>query len=361
MVSEESAAPLTVKPLPLDRLVTGSNLLQTGFWGAFKSHSGWKPRGFSWATAAMAGSLLVLERTLPGGFSLAYVPYGPTLPDDSSVQETSSFLVHLAKGLAGHLSRSCFMLRFDLTGGTQGPIGLDPGRPGGLRKPLRKAPYRVQPPDTVILPLAGGEQEILSGMHRKTRYNIRLAAKKGVCVRRLEGEGALESLPQWYSLYRETGARDGITLHSEAYYRRLFAEESSFPQANLGFSLYMAEHESEALGGIIVSHCGKRATYMYGASSSRKRELMPNHLLQWQAIKDAIAAGIEEYDFYGIPPSEDIDHPMHGLWRFKTGFGGRIHHYLGAWDYPYRPAIYRLYAIAESLRSRIAARRKRHM
>jgi len=237
--------------------------------------------------------------------------------------------------------------------------------PHSLNLPLRPAPYRVQPPDTVILNLEPEEEELLSGMHKKTRYNIRLAEKKGVIIHRNTGKDALKSLGHWYEIYRETGRRDGISLHPESYYRRLFenAMQAEIPAGSSGsnphFSLYTAVHEGDTLAGIIVSRSGGRSTYMYGASGALKRELMPNQLLQWTAIKDARTEGAGEYDFFGIPPANNPSHPMHGLWRFKTGFGGEILHYRGAWDYPLIPVIYSLYRWAERIRGQLAARRKR--
>jgi lipid II:glycine glycyltransferase (peptidoglycan interpeptide bridge formation enzyme) len=44
--------------------------------------------------------------------------------------------------------------------------------------------------------------------------------------------------------------------------------------------------------------------------------------------------GCTEYDMFGIAPTPDPAHPMHGLYRFKTGFGGNQYHTLGCWDYP---------------------------
>ena len=347
-------------------------LLQTGFWGRFKSSAGWIPRAFTWKTSGPDGSagglFLVLERRFPGGFRMAYVPYGPDLGSGVSPSRASALLTALGRELKPHLSPRCFMIRFDLCGGTFGPVGTDVPAPEDLERPLRRAPYRVQPQDTVILPLTGGAGEsldddvLMAGMHKKTRYNIRLAARKGVEILRMDGEEALRLLPDWYRLYRETGERDGISLHSEFYYRRLFeliADESGDGSSRPGLSLYMARHDSDNLAGIIVSRSGRRSVYMYGASSSVKRDLMPNHLLQWAAIRDARDKGASEYDFFGIPPADDPDHPMHGLWRFKTGFGGDLHHYFGAWDLAWSGTVYSLYAGAERLRGRLAAVRKK--
>ena len=407
--------PVELTPIPPADLSGGNNLLQTGFWAAFKAEAGWRPLAFRWRAVGFCkvdradeaaacreagpraagekgglegaeGCFLVLERRFPAGLAMAYVPYGPELPGGGELDtaETGALLTALAEQLRRRLSPGCFMVRFDLCAGTGGPVGAPVPAPAPLSPPLRRAPYRVQPSDTVILPLRDPdgaprtEDSLFAGMHKKTRYNIRLAGKKGVEVRRFPGGKALEALPAWYEIYRETGRRNGIALHPESYYRRLLelaaatetpaAEDAPAEGVGSGvpdegkapeFSLYMAFHDGEALAGIIVSRSGRRSTYMYGASSSRKREFMPNYLLQWRAVSDSLAEGAVEYDFFGIPPADDPSHPMHGLWRMKTGFGGEIRHYLGAWDVPLKPTVYRAYAAAEKARGRLAALRKR--
>ena len=345
----------------LSDLKGGSNLLQSGFWGAFKGDFGWTPRGFRWRSGDGDGTILVLERRFPLAGGLAYVPHGPELPGGVDPAGVTGFLSSLAEALRPRLSSNCFVLRCDLRGGTRGPIARarSLAAPPGLSAPLKRAPYRVQPPDTVVVDLTRDDEAVLAGMHKKTRYNIRLAARKGVEVRRFRGEDAAAQLGRWYELYRQTGERDGIALHPERYYRRFLDAASKGGSDGPSVSLYLAEHDGELLAGIIVVRMGHRATYMYGASSDVKRELMPNHLLQWEAMRDARAEGAREFDLFGIPPADDPTHPMHGLWRFKTGFGGEIRHYYGAWDYPYRPLIYGTYRRAEALRGRLAAARKR--
>lgn len=356
----------SLEPVDLPELEGSGNLLQSGFWGDFKTAAGWTPRAFRWTSDTRSGTFkgrfLVLERRFPGNLRMAYVPYGPALPDeiDADAVAVSNLLAAIARALKSHLPKSCFMIRFDLTGGTRGKVHPEP-----LNRPLRPAPYRVQPQDTVVLNLESDEDTLLAGMHKKTRYNIRLAAKKGVEICRHSSDDALRILPGWYELYRETGLRDGISLHPESYYRRLIENAQTaravgkFGEGAPVISLYTAEHEGDTLAGIIVARTGSRSVYMYGASGALKRELMPNQLLQWTAIRDARNEGALEYDFFGIPPVDDPSHPMHGLWRFKTGFGGDILHYRGAWDFAFKPVVYGLYRWAEKLRGRLAVLRKK--
>ncbi|MCG8454314.1 MAG: peptidoglycan bridge formation glycyltransferase FemA/FemB family protein [Spirochaetales bacterium] len=349
-----------VAALPLEKLSGGNELLQSGFWGEFKQPFGWKPFAFQWTFHGQKGQVLVLVRSFARVFSLAYVPYGPVIPPAFEAELRDHWLAWLGGELRALLPSSCFMIRFDMTGGNSGKLSDDfsPDFPAPLTFPFYKAPYRVQPQDTVILPLHQNLDELLAGMGKKTRYNIKLSARKEVKIRVYQGEEAISRLPLWYHLYEETGKRDGIALHPESYYRRLFSLSEDQPQTSPQFLLYLASHEGDVLAGIIVSRFGNRATYMYGASGNKKRKLMPNHLLQWTAITDAAKEGSEFYDFFGVPPTGDAHHPMHGLWRFKTGFGGWLHHYLGAWDFPYSPFLYRLYQCFEKWRERQALRRK---
>ncbi|MCK5197866.1 MAG: peptidoglycan bridge formation glycyltransferase FemA/FemB family protein, partial [Spirochaetales bacterium] len=202
--------------------------------------------------------------------------------------------------------------------------------------------------DTVIISLNEDEENILARMKSKTRYNIRLSFRKGVVVQRT---GA-EVLDEWYRLYEETALRDKITIHSKAYYRKIFelSEGESESEEKPEIILFNAVYNDQILAGIIVARYGSRATYLYGASSNEHRNLMPAYALQWEAIKYAKEKGCTEYDLFGIPPENDPDHPMSGLYRFKTGFGGDILHRPGCWDLPLKPVVYRVYRWAESLR-----------
>ena len=204
--------------------------------------------------------------------------------------------------------------------------------------------------------MTGTEEEILEKMHSKWRYNIRLSAKKGVVVNKYNGKSLnlSEKIDKFYQLTKETNARDGNSSHAKDYYLDLIrssAEEreqgKDVPQINL----YIAEHEGEEIAAIMTLFSHDEAIYLYGASSNHKRNLMPNHLLQWTAMKDAKAYGSKYYDMYGMPPEgEDENHPMHGLYMFKANFGGRIIHRIGSWDMPLKP-IYRIYCTAENLRA----------
>lgn len=335
------------------------NFLQSKFWGLFKSRTGWD----SYACTMMMSDgvrleFLALRRKVGKLFTFLYVPFGlGELEQDTDRWIQLSSIGH---AVSASLGGSDLFVRFDLPwtihensadrdghsddsdaiGGSEVVKGID-----------------VQVPDTVILDLSKNEEDILAGMKPKWRYNIRLSEKKGILVSD-EGE---EALSEFMQLYQETARRDKIAIHPLSYYRELFytvsqlQEETQRGGRNTSacprIALYIARHEGEALAGIIVLELGDKATYLYGASSDKKRNLMPTYALQWHAIQSAKQRGAISYDFFGIPPmGADPSHPMAGLYLFKTGFGGDIVHRRGAYDVMLHPAAYHVFRTSEALR-----------
>jgi lipid II:glycine glycyltransferase (peptidoglycan interpeptide bridge formation enzyme) len=341
------------------------SIFQSDFWAAFKAEFGWKPRLFEVETPATRTRLLLLLRSLPAGLCFAYVPNGPDL--DPSADERASLLAELSVKLRPFLPRACLFVRFDppwysvegsrseateenSEAGSALRLRVEASRPA-IGPPLRRAVSDVQPPDTVLIDLRPSEEEILAAMKSKWRYNVRQAQKKGVVV----DECGIEGIPEFFTLARATSARDRIALRSEGYYARLFSlaaelEASGAPGCP-ELRLWIARHEGRALAANITLFRGKEAVYLYGSSSDAERNLMPTYSLQWAAMRAAKARGCLSYDLYGIPPTEDPDHPMAGLYRFKTGFGGEIAHRAGSWDYPLSALGYAAYRAAEASRS----------
>jgi lipid II:glycine glycyltransferase (peptidoglycan interpeptide bridge formation enzyme) len=356
------------------------SFLQSRFWAGFKAGYGWKPlilqvESGSPELSSDAGAsgrcqLLALVRRLPGGLCFAYLPHGPELEIPEG--ERTAFLAELSEAMRPLLPARCLFIRFDppwyrvspsalgeaaegeAVGDKAGPsavsLNAEALRPS-LGSPLRRSAADVQPPDTVLVDLGPSEADILAAMKSKWRYNIRLAEKKGVEVE----AGGLDKIPEFYRLYRATSERDKIALHPEAYYARLFSlaaeGRSSGAKGLPDIRLWIARHEGVALAAIITLFRGDRAVYLYGASSDEKRNLMPAYALQWAAMRAAKASGCREYDLFGIPPTDDPEHPMYGLYRFKTGFGGRVVHRAGSWDYPLSGIAYTCFRAAESMRT----------
>jgi peptidoglycan pentaglycine glycine transferase (the first glycine) len=168
------------------------------------------------------------------------------------------------------------------------------------------------------------EDVMLARQKQKTRYNIGLSARKGVTVR----HGTLSDLSRWYEMYRETSQRDGFTIHSLEYYRTVLECLTSRNMA----ALLLAEHEGDLLAGIIVFAFGRSAQYVYGASSNLRRNLMAPYLVQWEGMRWARDRGAAVYDLWGIPDTLVESEDLWGVYRHKSGYGGDIVRYIGAYD-----------------------------
>lgn len=340
--------PVVLKAVDAHELPPSGSLLQTPLWARLKSEFGWQAHCFRLEMDGLAAPLLLLTRSVGAGVTIGYLPHplsdiAPVLgraQAAGAAGNTASRIAELLSALAERLDCRPTLLRADLAQEAE-LLPADELRRAGLRR----APVDVQPPSTVIVDLSRDEAALLASMKSKTRYNIRLGERKGVVVRQV----GPKRLGQWYELYRETARRDRIVLHSFDYYRRLFELAQDDPQVDL--RLLFAEHQRDLLAGIVVATVGRTATYLYGASSTQKRNLMASHVIQWHAMQLSREAGCVAYDLFGIPPAVDPGHPMAGLYRFKTGFGGRIVHRAGCHDLPLRPLRYRAYTTAERLRN----------
>ena len=339
-------------PLALDDLKPGDELLQSALWGRFKERFGWRSQALQWKAAGSGGTLLSLTRSTPLG-PLVYVPGGPATPP-SATANTARMLEDLAPriSLQGWVFRDRppvprpTVVRYDLPW----PV-VEGAPPLTATGQLYRAAVDVQPTSTVLVELRGDEERLLARMKSKTRYNIRLARRRGVAVTVATAAQALGApLAEWYRLYRATAERHRITAHSAAYFAALFELTAEVEHPEL--FLLSAHYRGELIGAIIVSVCGRMARYLYGASAPRYREAMANYALQWAALQLARARCCRIYDLYGIPPAADPEHPWFGLYRFKTGFGGVIVQRWGCWDYAMRPLPYRLLRRAELLRRR---------
>ena len=178
---------------------------------------------------------------------------------------------------------------------------------------------------------------LLARMKQKTRYNIRLAVRKGVTIR----VGTQDDLPMLYQMYAETSLRDGFAIRGEHYYRNLW--EIFMAQDEPACHPLIADVDGEAVAAVMLFCFAGRAYYLHGMSRAVQRNKMPNFLLQWEAIKVAKGAGCTIYDLWGAPDAFDEGDSMWGVFRFKQGLGGEVLRTLGAYDLPIRPTMYKIY------------------
>ncbi|MCO6450297.1 MAG: peptidoglycan bridge formation glycyltransferase FemA/FemB family protein [Caldilineales bacterium] len=303
--------------------------LQLAAWGFLKRGFGWEDvRLGLWQDGALVAGTQILFRRPPRlGFvpvHLAYIPKGP-LVDWGDAEQAQALL----DAIWAFCRRwRCLLVKIE-------PEARDSGQLAGRLRTLgyRSSPRTVQPRTTLWLDLQPDEETLLADMKQKWRYNIRLAGRKGVAIR----QGDESDLATFCRLMESTGERNEFGVHSPAYFQRFW--QAFAPGGRT--ALLLAEHEGEALAGLIVTHLAGKAYYLYGASGNEKRQLMPSHLLQWETMRWAKAQNCTAYDFWGIPdevglnPDAEIPDPateLWGVWRFKQGFGGEIVRYTGAWD-----------------------------
>jgi peptidoglycan pentaglycine glycine transferase (the first glycine) len=303
-----------------------AHLLQTGEWGELKSAFGWDARRI---IAGEAGAQILFRR-LPPGFTVAYIPKGP-ISDDGGWRTDEGFWKEI--DAVCKKQRAIFLkLEPDAWDHDSGlhPSSFILGR------------HNIQPPRTVVVTLRGTEDEILARMKQKTRYNIRLAEKKDVTVRKWD------DLEGFHEMMQVTGGRDGFGVHSPEYYRRAY--ELFHPTGMC--ELLAAEFEGRPLAALMVFARGRRAWYVYGASNDEERNRMPTYLVQWEAMRWARSKGAEEYDLWGVPDEDEAaleasfgtrHDGLWGVYRFKRGFGGELKRAAQALDRVYNPLLYKLY------------------
>jgi peptidoglycan pentaglycine glycine transferase (the first glycine) len=313
------------------------HVLQSWAWGEFKSRHGWRATRLLFKREdEPVAAASVLQRKLPRlPLSILYVPKGPAL--DWQDQNLALSILSALEAFARQ--RRAILLKIDPD--IYYPSDdLPPEEVGESTRPecapeigrilesrgWRFSDDQIQFRNTVLLDLEPPEEDLLAQMKQKTRYNVRLAGRRGVTIR----EGGLGDLDLFHQLYAETSERDEFLIRPAEYYLDAWQTFLSAGTAKL----LLAEFEGEAVAGLLLFVFGTTAWYMYGASSNRHRKHMPNQLLQWEAMRQAKAAGCLLYDLWGAPDHLDESDPMWGVVRFKLGLGGYLVEGLGAWDYP---------------------------
>jgi len=342
------------------------HLLQTSQWADFKGSYGWRPHYLIWEKPAdeivmrlidhrdtsslqpIAAGLL-LERTAVPGLSVMYLPKGPLFADPADREIWERVIADLEEFAR---DRGALEIKIDPD------IEIGRGVPGeedsqdlatgiAFRKQLTSRNWlfsseQIQFRNTVLVDLRQSEEDLLARMKSKTRYNIRLAGRKGIQVRK-GNSGDFDLL---YSMYAETSTRGGFTIRGKEYYRSLwsmFSEsgESGVPSPTA--QPLIAEYEGQPVAAAVIFAFSGRAWYMHGMSILDHSEKMPTYLVQWEAMRWAKEQGCVTYDMWGAPEQFSQEDSLWGVYRFKSGFGGEVSRTIGAWDFPARPLRYSLY------------------
>ena len=338
------------------------HFLQTYEWGQVKAKYGWSPLYTVWTENrflvssdppavpdhCLAAALILKRQILRKGFaarlSILYSPKGPAL-DWSNAALRNRVLDDL-QSLARKEGAIFLKMDPDVVLGIGIPASQEERMDHHGEMVISELKHRgweysfdqIQFRNTVLIDLNPSEDELLGRMKQKTRYNIRLAEKKGVTLR----VGTTQDLSVLYKMYAETSVRDRFVIRDEGYYRMVW---ESFMRSNAPTcEPLIAEVDGEPVAAIFVFYFADRAYYVYGMSRNVHRDKMPTYLLQWEAIKRAKARGCSVYDLWGAPEVFDETDSMWGVFRFKEGLGGQVVRTLGAWDFAPSPLWYKMYS-----------------
>jgi lipid II:glycine glycyltransferase (peptidoglycan interpeptide bridge formation enzyme) len=301
----------------------GGNVLQLKAFAATKARHGWVPQYFMLDKVAV----MVLSRRVPQMGEFWYVPKGP--------------------GVSGPEGLKAFAERARLLSPQPYAIRIDPEIPLGDVTPqqLAKLGYlqtrNIQyNTSTVIVDLKPTEEEILAGFKQKTRYNIRLALKKGVTVEAVPTDQ--QAIDKMYQLTQTMTQRANVYLRDKSYFADFWRLHADSGHGQMFFATY----EGKVLAGAFVTFIGKKALYKDGGSVRDHAEVQAPYALQWGVMRWLKQQGITEYDLHGTPPAARIDDPVHplaGLARFKTGFKKEVTEYIGTYDLPLNVGKFRLW------------------
>lgn len=326
------------------------HLLQTWEWGQAKKPFGWQAHFKQWKSkegkALAAAQILEREIKLPfikQSLKMLYVPKGPILLDWEN-EELRKMVIKDLQDFARESGAFFIKIDPDLSVGIGLP-GDEAAEEYELAKTflaeLKKGAWRfsneqVQMRNTMLIDLQSSEEELLTAMKQKTRYNVRLGGRKGVQVR----AASQSDFNTLFSMYAETALRDNFVIRGKEYY---FEVWETFYKAGMLKPL-IAEVEGSPVAALMLFIFKEQAWYIYGMSSNLHRDKMPNYILQWEAIRAAKAAGCQIYDLWGAPDEFNDSDPMWGVYRFKKGFAAYEDRRIGAWDFPVNKAIYALYS-----------------
>ena len=295
------------------------SILQSWVWGKFQESLGHKVHRFFSDSYANQ----VIEESLPFGKRYLYSSRGPLGDIEAAITEMKG----LSKDAGLVFAR------------------IEPEHQVSLLKAVKD----TQPTNNWVLSLESAEETILQKMKPKHRYNIGLAEKRGVVVR----QGEKKDILSLWKVLLETSRRNDFRLHPQDYYWKLY--EILAPK---NLKIIIAEYNGEVLAASAVTFFSDTAVYLHGGSSSQSKEVMAPYLLHWESIKIAKKEGYKFYDFGGVAPNDDPNHPWAGISRFKRGFGGFEVVYPGAYDLVFSPLWYNVYKNGRKFRKILSFKSK---
>lgn len=308
-----------------DKLAT--HVMQAWAWGEFRQKTGAEVlRLGRWEDTKMVEAAQITLHKIPHtSFKVGYWPKG-TIPSEEmikAVQEHTSkqnvILVKLEPNILvsdGEVDLRKLQKNFSLKSG---------------RSMFTKF--------TFWLDLTPSETELLAGMKPKTRYNTRLAERKGV---KIVEDNSPEAIKEYWRLTEETTKRQGFYAHSERYHRLMF---QTLHEAGIA-RIFKAIHEDKTLTTWVIFKLNNTLYYPYGASTRDEKNVFPNNLMMWEMIKLGKREGCTKFDMWGsLGPVYDEHDPWAGFHRFKEGYGGKLVEFVGTYDLVINPFLYYVYTL----------------
>ena len=325
------------------------HFMQSRLWGHVKDNWRWEGVISRGADGKIRGTIAFLIRKVPSmPWTMLYAGRGPVC--DLHDEETVTELVGAAKAVAKKY-RS-YALKMDPDVLSSDKVFARIAEKLGFRNAQAGKNFEEIQPKYVFRLYLGGrsEEEVLASFEQKTRYNIRLASRKGVTVR-VCGD---EMLDDFSRIMNETGARDGFIVRPREYFKKMLDALGEHAR------LYMAFYEDKPIAGTLAIAYGDKVWYLYGASSNEYRNVMPNYLLQWEMIRWAIERKAAVYDFRGVSGDLSEDNPLYGLYRFKRGFNGDFTEFIGELNLVFNPIAYAIVEKGQHVYRRIRRKLRTH-
>lgn len=315
---------------------TVTHPLQSWEWGEFKKINGQRLERIGFFEGGkLLGAIQVTFHQVPGGYTVGYLPKGP-MPDIEQLKAIKQ-IANKHNAIFVKIEPNIMIPAESKNSGFAAINKFLTERDGTKGKSLFSK-------HTFILDLDKSEDELFAGLHSKTRYNIRLALKKGVQIIDDTSEGGLET---FLKLLHETTSRQSFYAHDDNYYRDLW---KIFNKSQM-IKIFHAVYNNTVLVSWIIFNANGRLYYPYGASSSLHREVMASNLMMWEVIKFGRNNGAKSFDMWGaLGPNPDQKDPWYGFHRFKEGYGGQLMANFDTYDLVYNPALYKLFNLADKVR-----------
>lgn len=295
-----------------------ASALQSWGWGEVKKRTGWQVQRLLIEHEGTPLAQLQILRRSAGPLTLHYVPRGPAFDDWASLEMALGYLKIQLKG--AYLK-------------VEPPLALPEAEPPPPL-PGASSSETIQPEFSLQV-LLDDEAAVLGRMKSKTRYNIRLSARKGVrtrIVRPFDPE-ANQAFAAFFERFQETNQRAKLRQHDESYYLEVFHR---FNARHAQSFISLAEFEGEVLAAGLFIAFKDRIDYLYGGSTRKKKEVMAPYAMHWAAMRWGLAHGFRYYDLWGVPRIPDPSSHAYGIYRFKEGFGG-VRVRFPAYDLPLSP------------------------